>query len=63
MAPTVKLNIQGAATAVDMRYGNGGLGGYGDIPANEEAGRGRSDDHQGSGDHGRGDGRGEDDDQ
>lgn len=35
LAPTIKLNIDGATTAVDRSYGNGGLGGYGDIPANQ----------------------------
>lgn len=39
LAPTVKLNISGASSAVDRSYGVGGLGGYGDIPANREAAR------------------------
>ncbi|MBB2173482.1 glycoside hydrolase family 68 protein [Gluconacetobacter asukensis] len=34
LSPTVKLGIRADASAVDLRYGNGGLGGYGDIPAN-----------------------------
>ena len=34
LAPTVKLDIDGASSAVDYSYGNGGLGGYADIPAN-----------------------------
>ena len=34
LAPTVKLNIAGATTAVDRSVGNGGLLGYGYIPAN-----------------------------
>ncbi|MFF8345223.1 glycoside hydrolase family 68 protein [Cellulosimicrobium funkei] len=33
-APTVRLNIDGADITVDRTYGTGGLGGYGDIPAN-----------------------------
>jgi levansucrase len=37
LAPTVKLNIHGSSTDIDRSYGNGGLGGYGDIPANREA--------------------------
>lgn len=35
LAPTVKLDIRGATTSVDRTYGTGGLGGYGDIPANK----------------------------
>lgn len=38
LAPTVKLTITGAATTVDTNYGLGGLGGYGDIPANRKIG-------------------------
>lgn len=34
LAPTVRLKIRGTTTAVDTRYGDDGLGGYGDIPAN-----------------------------
>lgn len=34
LAPTVKVRINGTSTAVDRAYGSGGLGGYGDIPAN-----------------------------
>ncbi|WP_194409357.1 glycoside hydrolase family 68 protein [Microbacterium cremeum] len=34
LAPTVKIDIDGASSAVDYSYGNGGLGGYADIPAN-----------------------------
>lgn len=37
LAPTVKVNISGTSTAVDRSYGSGGLGGYGDIPANMPA--------------------------
>ncbi|MEK8226358.1 hypothetical protein NKG05_10285 [Oerskovia sp. M15] len=35
LAPTVKLQIAGTSAVVDRSYGNGGLGGYGDIPSNE----------------------------
>lgn len=35
LAPTVKLNISGATTSVDYSYGDGGLGGWADIPANK----------------------------
>lgn len=34
LAPTVKIDIHGDSTTVDRAYGAGGLGGYGDIPAN-----------------------------
>lgn len=34
LAPTTRLNIAGANATVDFSYGNGGLGDYGDIPAN-----------------------------
>jgi levansucrase len=34
LAPTVKIDIDGDSSAVDYSYGNGGLGGYADIPAN-----------------------------
>lgn len=34
LAPTVKINIAGPTTTIDLSYGLGGLGGYGDIPAN-----------------------------
>lgn len=34
LAPTVKIDIDGASSAVDYSYGTGGLGGYADIPAN-----------------------------
>jgi levansucrase len=37
-APTVKLNISGDRTAVDRSVGNGGLLGYGYIPANVNRG-------------------------
>lgn len=37
LAPTVRIDIQGASTSVDRTYGVNGLGGYGDIPANREA--------------------------
>jgi levansucrase len=36
LAPTVRLIIDGDTTKVDRSYGNGGLGGYADIPANRE---------------------------
>ncbi|WP_108723870.1 glycoside hydrolase family 68 protein [Cellulomonas timonensis] len=36
LAPTVRLQIAGTSAVVDRSYGNGGLGGYGDIPANRE---------------------------
>jgi levansucrase len=39
LAPTVKLNIASDTTAVDLEYGFGGLGGYGDIPANRAIGQ------------------------
>ncbi|MNW70374.1 Levansucrase precursor [compost metagenome] len=35
LAPTVKLQIAGTSAVVDRSYGNGGLGGYGDIPSNQ----------------------------
>ncbi|ACB95643.1 Levansucrase [Beijerinckia indica subsp. indica ATCC 9039] len=34
LAPTVKININRTSTILDRTYGNAGLGGYGDIPAN-----------------------------
>ncbi len=34
LAPTVKMDIEGDSTSVDYSYGNDGLGGYADIPAN-----------------------------
>jgi len=34
LAPTVRIDIQGDSTAVDRTYGDDGLGGYADIPAN-----------------------------
>lgn len=34
LSPTVKININGADTAVDRTYGTNGLGGYADIPTN-----------------------------
>ncbi|MFT8776795.1 MAG: glycoside hydrolase family 68 protein [Gluconacetobacter liquefaciens] len=37
LSPTVKVAIRSDASVVDLRYGNGGLGGYGDIPANRAA--------------------------
>ncbi|SKD06267.1 glycoside hydrolase family 68 protein [Paraburkholderia hospita] len=37
LAPTVKISINGDTTTVDRTYGKGGLGGYGDIPANQSA--------------------------
>ena len=35
LAPTVHLSIAGASAVVDRSYGDGGLGAYGDIPANK----------------------------
>jgi levansucrase len=34
LAPTVKMDITGDTTSVDYSYGDGGLGGWADIPAN-----------------------------
>ena len=34
LAPTVKIDLDGATSAVDYSYGDGGLGGWADIPAN-----------------------------
>ena len=34
LAPTTRLEISGDTAVVDTSYGTGGLGGYGDIPAN-----------------------------
>ncbi|WP_408887123.1 glycoside hydrolase family 68 protein [Kozakia baliensis] len=34
LAPTVKIQIARASSEIDLSYGNNGLGGYGDIPAN-----------------------------
>ncbi len=34
LSPTVQININGANTAINLAYGNNGLGGYGNIPAN-----------------------------
>ena len=34
LAPTVQINISGQNTAINLGYGQNGLGGYGDIPAN-----------------------------
>ncbi|WP_306417276.1 glycoside hydrolase family 68 protein, partial [Kozakia baliensis] len=34
LAPTVKIQIASASSEIDLSYGNNGLGGYGDIPAN-----------------------------
>lgn len=34
LAPTVRLDIAGTSAVVDRDYGDNGLGGYGDIPAN-----------------------------
>ncbi|MBB2176167.1 glycoside hydrolase family 68 protein [Gluconacetobacter johannae] len=34
LSPTVRVKIAKSASVVDLRYGNGGLGAYGDIPAN-----------------------------
>lgn len=39
LAPTVKLDIDGDTAVVDRTYGDGGLGGYGDIPANKFFGK------------------------
>jgi levansucrase len=37
LGPTVKIDLAGASSTVDYTYGNGGLGGYADIPANIDA--------------------------
>lgn len=34
LAPTVKMDISGDTTSVDYTYGDGGLGGWADVPAN-----------------------------
>ncbi|RFD18614.1 glycoside hydrolase family 68 protein [Komagataeibacter melaceti] len=34
LAPTVQINISGQDSAINLAYGQNGLGGYGDIPAN-----------------------------
>ena len=36
LAPTTRLQIAGSSAVVDRSYGNGVLGGYGDIPSNAE---------------------------
>ncbi|HEX5858576.1 MAG TPA: glycoside hydrolase family 68 protein [Microbacterium sp.] len=36
LAPTVRLDISGSTTTVDYSYGDGGLGGWADVPANLE---------------------------
>ncbi|MGP9527515.1 glycoside hydrolase family 68 protein [Glutamicibacter sp. AOP5-A2-18] len=36
LGPTVKLDIKGASATVDYNYGDNGLGGWADIPANRE---------------------------
>jgi levansucrase len=36
LGPTVRLDIQGDTATVDRSYGDGGLGGYADVPANVE---------------------------
>lgn len=40
LAPTVKINISGNTTSVDRTYGNGGLGGFGHIPADRDRSNG-----------------------
>ncbi len=37
LGPTIKLNISGDTITVDRSYGDNGLGGYADIPANRHA--------------------------
>jgi hypothetical protein len=37
LGPTVKIDLAGGSSMVDYTYGNGGLGGYADIPANIDA--------------------------
>ncbi len=37
LGPTIRLNISGDTITVDKTYGNGGRGGYADIPANRHA--------------------------
>lgn len=39
LAPTTRLEIDGDTAVVDRSYGDGGLGGYGDIPADESFGK------------------------
>ena len=34
LGPTMKIDIDGDTITVDYSYGDGGLGGYADIPAN-----------------------------
>ena len=34
LAPTVKINFKGANSAIDLTYGDNGVGYYGNIPAN-----------------------------
>lgn len=36
LGPTVRLDIEGDTATVDRGYGDGGLGGYADVPANVE---------------------------
>lgn len=36
LAPTVKLDIDGSSSSVDYSYGDGGLGGFADIPSDTE---------------------------
>ncbi|PRY62994.1 levansucrase [Knoellia remsis] len=38
LGPTVRLDIRGDSATVDRTYGDGGLGGYADIPANRTFG-------------------------
>ena len=40
LAPTVKVDINGDSTSVDYSYGDGGLGGWADIPANRDVNSG-----------------------
>jgi levansucrase len=36
LGPTVRLDIEGDTATVDRGYGDDGLGGYADVPANVE---------------------------
>ena len=36
LGPTVRIDIEGDTTKVDRSYGDGGLGGYADVPADRD---------------------------
>ncbi|MBM7503537.1 glycoside hydrolase family 68 protein [Agromyces aurantiacus] len=40
LGPTVKIDLDGVSSAVDYSYGDGGLGGWADIPANLDVNKG-----------------------